>query len=224
MLFSQKNREIEFCNFPWIWFHRKFVQMSNVFVKLLSSWFDVKYVILLNIFKFGPFTYIHSAKSKNQWFEHLVWVYAFLNTFRSSKIVKNTLISLTQCRYFRIFLSLRYYVKSSFKNLEVLKMPFFSKYASKWHILLFCNLQNQFHIKSEWKENHEISTLCENKLISMTSQISQWTIPLVMYIDDFDDPSYLHFLGWLSINKYQIRLSNRSQCNSMHQILLEEMA
>ena len=83
---------------------------------------------------------------------------------------------MAQCGNFRIFLLFRFYVKSSFENLEVVKLPFFAflgalnfhhllnfslqkvqkfiqmKFrASKyWQILHFYNPLDWFHVKSEW--------------------------------------------------------------------------
>jgi len=88
----------------------------------------------------------------------------------------------------KIFVSIRFYVKSILENLKVQKLPFlpflgseFCKFGyfqpskgAKMHkkqnsepvnvlkllILYFENPQNWFHVKSEYYRNHEISTLC----------------------------------------------------------------
>ena len=59
--------------------------------------------------------------------------------------------TIPQCGNFMIFLSLKFYVKSILKNLEVLKLP--SKSAKlnvlKWQNLYFQNSQNCFCVKFE---------------------------------------------------------------------------
>ena len=58
-----------------------------------------------------------------------------------------------QCGNLRIFLSLRFYVKSIFVNRIPQNLTF---------VALFSQLKSQswFHEKSQWQKNVEISTLC----------------------------------------------------------------
>ena len=94
----------------------------------------------------------------------------------------------TPCRNFRIFVSVRLYVKSFLEILEVLKLPFLAillalnfvilelsafkkcKHSKnqnsqplnvfKWQILHVYNPQNQFYVNSGLQKNHVISSLC----------------------------------------------------------------
>ena len=99
----------------------------------------------------------------------------------------------TQCGNFIIFPSLRFYVKSILRILEMENLPIanlggyefcsFGKFRPsksaknhknqnseplnvvKWLILDFKNPKNWFHVKSEWLKNPDISTLWEKRMM-----------------------------------------------------------
>ena len=87
----------------------------------------------------------------------------------------------TVCGNYRIFLSFWFYVKSKLTNLVLKNLPENTCWSSEiWSLLTFALseqnseptkwqkgqffnfyiLQNWFHVKSEWQNNSEISTLC----------------------------------------------------------------
>ena len=119
---------------------------------------------------------------------------------------ENSLLIHTQCGKYRIFLSLRFYVKSIFRDSKSAKSAIlsqrdalnFDSYAfmqfwkaenyqinniqSLWNckkrqFLNFWVLQNWFHVKSQWQKNPDIYTLCREAFLEFT-----WNHPQAFYV------------------------------------------
>ena len=82
--------------------------------------------------------------------EKLKIYFSFLKVFKHKHSVCESSLSmlmqgnLEQCGNFKIFLSFRFYVKSTLENIEVLKLPFFCNFMGTSR-----NPQNSSHVKSE---------------------------------------------------------------------------
>ena len=75
-------------------------------------------------------------------------------------------MKIAQCGNFRIFDSLRFYVKSILLFPEVQKLPIFA----------FLEALDCFHVKSEWQKNPEIFVLWIAKIMKMVHSVKKENI------------------------------------------------
>ena len=114
---------------------------SHQEVKFKETEYQAKLQSRLLTYRFGAYGLLSLVMT-------LPWLMAFIIVFSSNEdekyqqlwypfvIFQGLQVNVAQCGNFRIFLSFRFYVKSTLENLEVLKLPFFA-YLGLWFFLIW---------------------------------------------------------------------------------------